>query len=265
MAMNEILCIPKSFTVIASSSVTNPANLTNDRLGRTASFTGTSGAYVALDLGASVPVDTFAVLASDASADTITWRMRAYASQADAIAGTSPTYTGPAVSAWASPEAGKRVHRNSVQLDVAPVTARYWRISVSHSIKIGRLVIGDRYTALDTMDIGFSHRVVDYGENKISATALESANVRPKVLEHNWAWTWLTEQEARGELLDLLAYAGQTKDVLCVLNPDADDLHNVIGYGRFAQVTDLINVAGGSVANAWQAKFALRSRLILNL
>lgn len=265
MAMNEVLCIPKPFTVVGSGGVTNPSNLGNERLGRTANFGSGGAAHVVFDLGAVMPIDTFAMLATDSGGSGISWQMRAYASQANAIADTAPTYTGPANSSWASPEAAKRIHRSSVQLADTPVSARYWRVTTSADMRVGRFLIGDRYTALDTMDIGFSHRVVDYGENKISQTALETANVRPKVLEHSWAWTWLSEQEARGELLDILAFAGMTKDVLCVLNPDAADLHNVIGYGRLTQLTDLINVASGQQGNAWQAKFSLRSRLILNL
>lgn len=267
MAMNEILCQPLPFTVAASSGMTNPENMGNDRLGRVATFG--SNAYTVIDLGSSQSIDLFGTLASNSASSTRNWRVRGFNSVADAqsLANTVGGSDTGEFSSWASSEAGKRVHRNAYKRLNAPVSARYWRIDGGSLTRtLGRLVIGKAYVAADTMDIGYTTRIVDHGENPRGRGAIDNPTIFGKVLEFSWTWSWMTEAEARGALLDILAYAGKTRPILCILNPDAPDLHNVIGYGMLEELPDLVNIAGGSgVTNAYEANFRLQSRLILNL
>jgi len=259
MAMNEKLVVPLAGTVIQANNGTALENIWSERLGRVA-----TAVYFTVDLGSAVSVDTIALLATNAKVGT-DWAAYAFDSRTDAInstVGNAKFSTGG--KAWASAEAGKRLHRQVLAM-FEPVVARYWVIALSEPTQIGRLVIGQSFTAADTMDIGYSFKVVDLGERRRATNSLVNNTLRGKVLEYSWVWSWMSEPEARGALLDLLAYAGTTRDILCILNPDAADLHNVIGYGSLVEEVEGVNVAGGNVDSAYEAKFRLQSRLLLNL
>lgn len=266
MAMNEKLVVPINFAV---SSVTGSANtiataqnLLNDRLGRVAYVDAAT--VIVLDAGSMVSVDTAAILASNSAGGGIAFAVQGFATRANAIANVNEISSTGAVSTWASAEAGRRLHRQGLgYLNGNP--ARFFRVTFSSDLTIGRLVIGQSFTAADTMDIGYSFKVVDLGERRRATNSLVNNTLRGKVLEYSWVWSWMSEQEARGALLDLLAYAGTTRDILCILNPDAADLHNVIGYGSLVEEVEGVNVAGGNVDSAYEAKFRLQSRLLLNL
>lgn len=258
MAMNEKLVVPYAFTIV-DGNPTSP-NLANERLGRTATMSD----ITIIDLGSAQPVDTVALLATSAPTGQV-FSVIGFTSIANARANTSPVAPGQNWPAWASAEASKRLHRQGVAMFAETVVARYWRIAVSTPFQCGRLVIGKAFTAADTMDIGYSFKVVDLGERRRATNSLVNNTLRGKVLEFSWVWSWMSEQEARGALLDLLAYAGTTRDILCILNPDAADLHNVIGYGSLIEEVEGVNVAGGNVDSAYEAKFRLQSRLLLNL
>lgn len=259
MAMNEKLVVPYAATPVAGTSGTAVVNVLNERLGRT----GVINSSV-FDLGSPLPIDTVALLATDQIEGQV-WNAQFYASAADAAASRSALGGTGSFPAWASPEAGKRLHRQGIGMLAAPVVARFVKIDASRPCQTGRLVIGKSFTAADTMDIGYSFKVVDLGERRRATNSLVNNTLRGKVLEFSWVWSWMSEQEARGALLDLLAYAGTTRDVLCILNPDAADLHNVIGYGSLIEEVEGVNVAGGNVDSAYEAKFRLQSRLLLNL
>ena len=265
MAMNEKLVVPARMSLVSASSAVGAENLLNERLGRTALLR--AGSVTIYDAGRLIEADTVALLANDSTDPARRWSVQGFRTAADAANNTNEVSTTGSVSTWASAEAGKRLHRQGLGY-LSGAAARYFRVGVSSDINAGRLVIGKAFTAADTMDIGYSFKVYDMGDTRVSATALENSTIRGKALEYNWVWSWMSEAEARGALLDVLAYAGTTRDVLAILNPDAADLHNVIAYGRIVEEVEGINVAGGvgaDMVNAYQAKMRMRSRLILNL
>jgi hypothetical protein len=254
--VTEIIAAPLPMTV-ASATATDAANLLNERLGRAASFT--SGQQVTFDLGSSQPINCAAILATDAASSGVTWRV-----ELSNNAGMTPlVYDSGVVSIWASPEAGKRVHRSGV-LSFAETSARYVRVtaaSISGTLKVGRFMVANAFTPDEPRDFGWDQQIVDLGEARRSSTGLDDPAVRGKVMEFSWAWTGLTRAEANGLMMDLLAYAGTTRDVLVCLDTDAADRHNMIGYGKLTDKVPIINPA-----NDWyEAKFALLSRLVLAL
>jgi hypothetical protein len=167
------------------------------------------------------------------------------------------------ISAHASAEAAKRIHRSSLARPAA-TTARYWRIDVTTSLgdfTAGRLVIGAGMTAADNVDYGWSFSVFDYGSTDYSRLGIDDTLIGAKVLSFKWNWSWFTEAEARGPLLDLMAYAGVTRPVLLCLDPAAADVHNVLAFGQMQQGVEAVNY----VKDTYEAEFMLRSKLILNL
>lgn len=259
------LCRPLPFTINAVSIETTqgPAsNLNNDRLGRV--WQTTASAYVILDLGAATLFDTVAVLASNASA-TDTFRVRASSTLGN-LTGASPT--GPFLcnlsqNIRASADASKRLHKSGL-CRPGDVTARYVRIDITTSLSdftLGRVVIGDSMQASDNVDYGWNFEVFDYGSTDISRLGVDDTLLGAKVLNYQWTWSWMTEAEARGPLLDILAYAGATRDVLFCFDPAATDLHNTIAYGKLQPGIKSVNY----VKDTYEAEFSLRSKLILNL
>jgi hypothetical protein len=266
MAMNEILAVPLPFTVVSNVAVNMPANLLNERLGRVAVFAH-AGSRVIVDLGTPRSITVVALLATNAN-DSAKWRVRAANGIAQLDSGA--TYDSATRVVGDIAHGLNRIDRQAVILHPDPILARYWLIEYSDlfaglDLEVGRLVLATGFTALDTMDIGYSFKVVDLGEARRSTSGLDNSTTRGKVLEFSWTWSWMSEPEARGDLLNILAYAGITRDILCILNPDAEDLHNVIGYGKLVEAVEGVNVAGGGVDSAYAATFRLQSRLILNL
>lgn len=264
---NPILCRPLPFTVLSQGNQTTagPAsNLNNDRLGRAWQCNGTSNCYAVIDLGSAQTIDTTALLASNAnSGDTI--RVRAAATSA-ALTGAAPPGSflyNQVHNAVASSDGNKRVHKNSLTV-FSGVSARYWRIDVTTTnpaFAAGRLVIGASLQAADAQDYGWEIGVVDMGSIDDTQLGLDDIRIAAKVLQFNWTWSWLTEAEARGPLLDILTYAGRTRPILSCLDPAASDVHNLIGFGQLAEGVKAANYA----ANTYDAAFSLRSRLVLSL
>ena len=262
---DAFFCRPIEFAVHSASQNTaqNPAiNLNNDRLGRTWQLT--ADGYMIADLGSAQLVDTISLLATSAVAgETVRIRSSNTIGNLSGAAPTGPFLTDVTVNAQASAEASKRLHRSCLATFVA-VTARYWRVDVnmnSPSFTAGRLVIGKSMTTADNVDYGWSFEVFDYGSNEVSRLGIDDTLIGAKVLAYQWKWSWFTEAEARGPLLDLMAYAGTTRPVLFCFDPDAADLHNAIAYGSILQSVKTINYA----KDTYEAEFQLRSKLILNL
>lgn len=264
---NAILCRPLPFTVLSSGNATaaGPAsNLNNDRMGRAWQCSGTTNCYVVIDLGSAQTIDTVALLASNANAaDTV--RLRGAATSA-AVSGTSPPgafLADQTFSAVASTDGNKRVHRNGIKTFTG-VSARYWRIDVTTTntaFSAGRLVLGSSLAAADNVDYGWDFEVVDLGKIDDSTLGIDDIRIGAKVLAYHWTWSWLTETEARGSLLDILAYAGTTRPILLCLDPAATDAHNLIGYGQLVESVKGTNYLSGT----YDAQFGLRSRLVLSL
>lgn len=264
---NAILCRPLPFEIFNAANQTagGPAsNLKNDRLGRVWRMSGFSNAYVIFDLGFAQTIDVVALLAHNGqSADTM--RVTA-ASDPAHLAGTipvGPTLSNQVVSLQASSEAAKRIHRSALCRPTS-VSARYWRIDVNTVVDgftAGRLVIGKALEAADGVDIGWDFEVVDTGEVEQTPLGLDDIRLAAKVLRYRWTWSWLTEAEARGVLLDIGAYAGTTRPIFLCLDPGASDLHNVIGFGRLTEGYKGTNYAHGT----YEASFSLLSKLILSL
>jgi hypothetical protein len=262
---DAFLCRPLSFLINAVSNQTTqgPAtNLINDRLGRVWQTTGS--AYVIVDLGTARSVDTVSLLATNAAiGDTIRVRAHNTLENLTGVTPSGPFLSDSTVPANASAEAAKRIHRSSLARPLA-TTARYWRIDVTTSLSdftAGRLVIGAGMTAADNVDLGWSFSVFDYGSTDYSRLGVDDTLIGAKVLSYKWKWSWFTEAEARGPLLDLMAYAGVTRPVLLCLDPSATDVHNVLAFGQMQQGIEAVNY----VKDTYEAEFMLRSKLILNL
>lgn len=262
---DAILCKPLPFTFgeIGSQTTVGPAvNLSSDFLGRCWRTTGSS--WVVIDLGSSQVIDTVALLATNLL-NTDAVRVRS-SNTSGHLTGASPS--GPFacdidLGGHASPEAANRLHR-SVMARPASINARYWRIDVSTGLtnfSAGRLVIGKSMQASDNFDYGWNFQVLDLGSTDTTPLGIEDSQLGAKVLAYQWTWSWLTEQEARGPLLDILAYAGTTRPVFFCFDPAATDLHNALAFGRIVERVQGVNYA----ANTWQAEFSLRSKLILSL
>lgn len=264
---NAILCSPYNFTVLSTGNATTAgpaANLNNDRMGRVWQCSGTSTCYVVVDLGSAKTVDTVALLASNAnSGDTV--RLRG-ASTSAAVSGTTPPgsfLADQTFNAVASTDGNKRLHRNGMKTFTG-VSARYWRIDVTttnSAFQAGRLVLGSSLAAADAQDYGWGFEVADLGSIEDTTLGIDDIRIGAKVLAFDWTWSWLTETEARGALLDVLAYGGKTRPILVCLDPAASDLHNVLGFGQLVEGVKGTNYA----SNTYQASFSLRSRLVLTL
>lgn len=262
---DAILCTPLQFTFaeIGSQTTVGPAaNLSNDFLGRCWRTTGSS--WIVIDLGVAQDVDTIALLATNLqSADSV--RIRSSNTLGN-LTGASPAgsfLSDTTLGGHASADAAKRLHR-SVMARPGTISARYWRIDVTTSLSnfsAGRLVIGKAMQAADNFDYGWNFQVLDLGSTETTSSGQEDSLIGAKVLGYQWTWSWLTEQEARGALLDILAYAGTTRPVFFCFDPAASDLHNALAYGRIVERVQGVNYA----TNTWQAEFTLRSKLILNL
>lgn len=264
------LCQPYPMTVIGSVGTVvagSEQNVANDRLGRVwrSNIPGDI-ASITVDLGSVRPVDTFAFLATNvayaAPASTL-WLQASNAADFSVL-----LYDSGAVIGLPSPGLS-RVHRN-FQRTIPLTNARYWRVRCyvqTPNFDVGRLILGKALTASDTQDVGWTYKVVDLGENRRASTGLDDPTIRGKVLEYKWTWSWMNEAEARGPLLDILVYAGTTRNILLCLNPDAADLHNMIGFGKLQESPEVANTVSGPIDldNAYEASFTLQSRLILNL
>lgn len=253
--MPELLCRPLALTALTSTAL-SPANLLLDRLGRAATFpAGTSQAT--FDLGAATSIDTIALIATNAAAGA-TWTIT-LSNNADMSA---PVRTIAASAINASADALRRVHRQGLKT-FAATNARYVRITVTTAVALqaGRLVVGKSFQPSEQRDYGWDFKVVDSGEAKRTSTGLDDIAIRGKVLALSWIWSSLTEAEARGTLLDLVAYAGETRDLLVCLDTAAADVHNLIGYGKLADPV----IAQQLFEDTYEAKCNLQSRLILAL
>lgn len=264
---NALLCSPYSFTVLSSGNATTagPAsNLNNDRLGRVWQCSGTSSCYVVVDLGAAKTVDTVALLASNAnSGDTVQVRAGATSGAVSGASPAGPFTANQTFNAVASSDGNKRLHKAGMK-NFTGVSARYWRIDVTTTntaFQAGRLMLGSSLAAADTLDYGWDFEVVDLGTIDDTTLGIDDIRIGAKVLAFDWTWSWLTETEARGSLLDVLAYGGRTRPVFVCLDPAASDLHNVIGFGQLVEGVKGTNYA----SNTYQAAFSLRSRLVLTL
>lgn len=256
----DFLAVPYAMTVLNSSGVTASANLLNERLGRTALFTG-AAPYATFDLGSSKPVDVLALLATDLDGDdTIQWIGSNNSDMSSPV--HSVTYS-PAV---ASPSiAITRIHRQHMVKLSSPITARYWRAVLGASSatrRIGRAVISKAFEPAEPRDYGWDFGVVDLGENEISKTGLDDAQVLGKVLRFSWVWSGLTKTEAMSLAIDVMAYAGVTRNVLFCADPtDSAVLHNIIGYGKLTEPAKSVNYAEGW----YELSCSLLSRLVLSL
>jgi hypothetical protein len=252
--MLDILAVPYVPTIGGATTATNAANLLNERLGRAAGFT--TGQFVDFDLGSAKAVDTLALLATNfVVGDTVTW-----------TAGAAPgaaTYSSGALAALASPEGANRIHRQHLLHLAAAETWRYWRATIASASArtVGRAVLGKAFEPLEGRDYGWDYRVVDMGENQRSQTGLDDPVLRAKVLEYTWLWSGLTKDEAENAAIDLLAYAGTTRDVLFCGDYSAANRHNLIGYGKMTEPA-----IGTNYAEGWyELRCQQLSRLVLSL
>lgn len=244
---NAVLCRPIGFTSIsAGGSTAGPtSNLANDNMGRCWQLSGGSGS-VTVSFPSQL-VDTVALLGTTALSGA-TWTV--------SVGGVSGDL-------WASPEAENCVHRNAFA-HFAPTTTSSVTVSVSDGgadFAAARLVVGKSFQPADNIDFGWEFDVVDHGSNEIMPTGVEDDLVLAKVMRFRAAYGWLTEAEARTDLLKLMAYAGTTRPVLFCVDPEATDLHNVIGYGVLTESARARHIA----VNGYTAGFELRSRLLLSL
>lgn len=255
----DLLAVPYPMTVIANVGATIPDNVLNERLGRVASLSGATPS-LSFDLGSAKAVDTLGLLATNLDADdTVTW-------VASASSGfTSPLHNVVYSPALASPTIGiNRVHRQHMVKLAAPVTARYWRatIGASSAVRtIGRAIIAKAFEPAEPRDYGWDMRVVDLGAVDVTDLGIEDVKTRAKVMAYNWIWSGLTDAEAQDLAMEVMLYAGVTRDVLLCLDPTSPRLHNLIGYGKLTEPATATNYAEG-----WtELKCSLRSRLILSL
>jgi len=267
MSTNATICAPLPFTItdVGNEAPVGPAtNLANDKLGRVWKTAGSSDRYVIVDLGAATVINTVALLATNAASDD-TFRVRG-ANTVPALSGAIP---GPLVfdqtrNLPASPEGLRRLHRQGLLLLAGSVSVRYVRIDITSAasdFSAGRLVIGNHMAAEDNVDYGWEMGVADLGRTESMPLGVDDDEIAAKVLAFSWKWSWLTEAEARGQMLDLLAYAGITRPVLMVMNPEAADLHNVIAYGKISEGAPMRNYA----TDLYDVSFKMRSMLVLNL
>lgn len=245
--MPEIVVAPLAMTTTdLFGTINNEANATTDRLGRAVNFPAIGNHTLQFDLGSVKSIDTFSLLAGDFTAgDTVRW--------SGANTSNAATY-GPfvfdtgALTALASPEGANRVHRQHLHHLSAPVSVRYVTLHLSFdhaNAYFGRAVIGDAFTPEEPRDYGWEMRVVDMGALDRTQTGLEDILIRAKVLELSWTWAGLTKEESENVALDLLAYAGTTRDVLVCLDTLAANRHNLIGFGKMAEPVNSVNYAEG--------------------
>jgi hypothetical protein len=269
MAMNDVLSSPLPFTVVAGSyTLSSYDNLKNERLGRASKVAASGGTqYLVADVGSVRAINLVSLLATNADAGAQI-RVRVGTTLA-AVNGATPPGpflydSGAGKTLWASADAARRLHRQSfTQFD--SVNGRYVRVEISGTalaaLNAGRLVIGGALVASDTIDFGWSYSVVDWSDVKRTQAAMDDIVLRGRALRFKWTWSWINEEEARGPLLDILAYAGNSRPIFTCLNPDAEDLHNVIGYGLLKEEVEGVNRS----TDAYEATFHLESRLILSL
>ena len=258
--MLDLLCRPLPFNsvAVASGAISNVGNVGGDRLGRAALIPSGISSFD-VDLGASVSVDTFALLAgSFGTSDS--WSVVGAATQAGLT--STQLFNSGALTALASPEGLGRVHRQALHVRTA-TSVRWIRISVNvaAAMPIGRVVIGKRFEPLEGRDYGWAQRVLDLGELQRSRQGLESAIIRGKVQEFSWRWSGLSRDEAENQALELMAYAGVTRDLLWCGDHTAANRHNLLGFGKMAEPAVTENYAEGW----YNLDCQLQSRLILAL
>lgn len=261
---NSFLTRPRPFDIVqtGNQTATGPStNLNSDRLAKSWRASGAGQIYVVVDLLSVIEIDTVALLAHNLTAsDTI--RIRTADTSAPLLGATAP---GPfkvdqTISAFASSDASNVFHKNA--LGVVPLhTARYLRIDISTSIAnfyAGRLVINRSAIPATDIDFGYSYSIIDLGSKEKTPNGIDDITLSSKVARFNCTWSWITEAEARAELLRIFSYAGVTKSVLFVLRPDEPQLHNFIGYGKFDNEAPFVYESDGM----YNVQISLTSDLI---
>ncbi len=245
-----------------TSAMTNTLNIFSDKLGRAARFTNAGANYMEIDFGASVPLDTFALLATNAVfGDTVRWRLAA--TQAALTSG--PVYDSGAVSLIASPEGwnDECIHRQSLHhITSGPVAARWARfdlVAANAGLTVGRFTAGKAWKPADTIDYGWEIEVIDRGSVEVSPLGVKSAQILPRRLMYRASWAWLTQAEARAASLALWLYAGATRPLMLCVDSSASDRHNLIGFGLLKNAYKTAQIA----TDGYAASVELESELQL--
>ncbi|API58275.1 hypothetical protein BSL82_02280 [Tardibacter chloracetimidivorans] len=254
---NAIIVRPLSLgTVTAEGSATgtSPSYLDNDHIGVVHRGTGTSTAWVQLDLGAAAALNFGAFLSTNlASGATI--RVRGATAAADLT--TAPGYDSgvitPALAGSATPVSGRK---HSWWEPAAAETFRYWRFDLASlggtAFDAGRLVIGRKIQLARNFSYGLVRGVRDTSTADFSANGVPLIRRGRKLRTLSLLFESAYRDEAEEAILPLIELIGATEPVLVVTDPAADaQRQNRMYFGRIAGDLGVINTGPGKWR--WQA------------
>ncbi len=154
-------------------------------------------------------------------------------------------------SSWTTIEEKTVGNVTSVFLFFPLRTNRYWRLTLNDSandspyIEIGRIFLGDYWEPAITVMRGWSLRVVDRSEVKISIGRQKWTNQKETVTQLSFQLPPQNEVDAIKNFLNILRRIGLTYDIFLSLMPDASAVYREATglYGRFVNITGVGSVS----------------------
>jgi hypothetical protein len=221
------------------------ANLANSIVQTVWRTGGTTAAYMRADFGAARNVGVLALvqprtgLLMAETGDTIRHRLDVMIPGAGALLDTGLADSGIL--------AGYGCH---VHVPAAAIDARYWQMDASalslsahNYVQFGRAWAGPAFRPAHNFAYGWARAWADDGA--VSSARKSGADYVDRGARYRiWEFElgWLNDAEA-AEIEELLRIAGTTRQVLCVLNPDAMPLGRQVVIGRLEQLTPLMQPA----------------------
>lgn len=210
-----------SITASATASGSDPAFMGNDYMGVVwNSGTGATSRTITVDMGADVAIDFGALLGCTGAAAGWTLQVSAAtAAQGSSFAAT--VYSGPVQTFLAGSQAlptGRGIGWWSI---AAPVTARYWRLTIaglgSSAVIVGRLVLGAKFIPEREFVFGASFGVRDLGDFSLSPRGVPLwRRNKTKLRTIGLSYSNLYRSEVESIVQSLLAEVGNEQPVfLC--------------------------------------------------
>lgn len=235
--------------------VTNLQTVQPTEKWRTASMSDT---YFDVDLGAAVPVQALALVATNLTATaTVRIRLSTVSAGAGDVADTGVVSAG----VLSAPAGLIEAPANALHILAAAQTARYARVTLADAalssyIEVGRAFLGPVFAPARNFDLGWSLGWEDSSRVQESEGGQEFVDEGAMRRVLNLSFRRASEAEATGELWALLGGVGLRQDVLAVPRPDSTTLAREWIWGRLRALPLIAN----RNLDLYEARFEIRER-----